>query len=266
MSSGMHLLRKGLLVILTLVASMLLAQTGSLNGNPATIPPESGQFLQLANGARAEAGLGPLQWDAALAEAARQHCLRMVAEEQIEHQYGGEPAVADRGARAGAHFSLVAESVAVGATPADIQGGWMRSPDDRANLLNPQVDRVGIAFIASRGVLYAVVDYERAVPVLTQSQVEAAIAGLLRRSGITVLHDTAAARAACVTDKRLSRAEAEPQPGFVFRWQDSDLTQLPKALMDRIKTPQYSQATVGSCPAQDVKDGFTTYRVAVLLY
>ena len=255
-----------MIVSLTLVASMLLAQPDSPHGNPATIPPEALQIVQQANQARAVVRAGPLQWDAALAEAARQHCLRMAAEGPIEHQYEGEPAVAERAGRAGARFSLIAESVAVGPTPAEIHGVWMRSPDDRANLLNPQVDRVGVAVIVSRGLLYAVADYERAVPVLTQSQVEAAIAGLLRHSGITVMSDTTAARATCVTDKTLSRSEVGRHPGFVFRWQDPDLTNLPQALVDRIKTPQYSEAAVGSCQAQDVNGPFTTYRVAVLLY
>ena len=255
-----------MIVSLTLVVSMLLAQTDSPHGNPATIPPEAWQIVQLVNQARAVVRAGPLQWDAVLAEAARQHCFRMAAEGPIEHQDGGEPAVAERAGRAGAHFSLIAESEAVGPTPAEIHGWWMRSPDDRGNLLNPQFDRVGVAVIVSRGVLYAVADYERAVPVLTQSQVEAAIAGLLRHSGIAVLRDTTAARATCVTDKTLSRSEVGRHPGFVLRWQDPDLTNLPQALVDRIKTPQYSEAAVGSCPAQDVNGPFTTYRVAVLLY
>jgi hypothetical protein len=260
--------QKSLIVSHTLIASMLLVQTGSLNGNPVTIPPEAWRLVQLVNQARVEAGADPLHWDAALAEAARQHCLRMATEETVGHQYGGEPEVSERANRAGARFSLISESVAAGSTPADIGGGWMRFPNDRTNLLNPQVDRVGVAIIASRDLLYAVADYEHAVPVLTQSQVEAAIARLLRHSDIAVLSDTTAARAACVADKRLSqsRSEAGPQPAFEFRWQDSDLTHLPQALMERVKTPQYSQAAVGSCPAQDVKGGFTTYRVAVLLY
>jgi hypothetical protein len=255
-----------LIVSLTLVAFMLSAQAGSQNANPAAIPPEASQLVQLINQSRAEAGARLLQWDTALAEAARQHCLRMTTEESTEHQYGGEPAVSERAVQAGAHFSLIAENVAAGSTPAAIHGKWMRSSDDRANLLNPQVDRAGIAIIASRGVLYAVADYERAVPVLTQSQVEAAVASQLRRSGITVLSDTAAARAACVTDKTLSRAEEGRHPGFIARWQDSDVTNFPKALVDRIKTPQYSEAAVGSCPPQNVDGAFTTYRVAVLLY
>jgi uncharacterized protein YkwD len=255
-----------LIVSLTLVASMLLAQAGSRNGNPTATPPEAWQIVQLVNQARAEAGAGPLQWDTALAEAARQHCLRMAAEESVEHQYDGELALTERASHAGAHFSLIAETVAVGSTPADIHGGWMRSPDDRSNLLNPQMDRIGVAIIVSRGTLYAVADFERAVPVLTQVQVEAAIAGLLRRSGITVLHDATAARAVCATDRPLSRDEVGRHPGFVLRWQDSDLTHLPQALMEQINTPRYSQAEVGSCPAQDVKAAFTAYRVAVLLY
>ena len=251
---------------LTFAASMLLAQTGAQYGGPPTIPPQAGQIVQLLNSARAEAGAGPLRWDTALAEAARQHCLRMDTEGSSDHQYDGELALTERASRSGAHFSSIAESVAVDSNPDDIYGGWMRSPDDRTNLLNPQMDRIGVAIIASRGILYAVADFARAVPVLTQTQVEAAIAGLLRRSGITVLRDAAAARAVCATDRPLSRAEAGRHPGFVLRWQDSDLTHLPQALTEQIKTPLYSQAEVGNCPAQDVKGAFTAYRVAVLLY
>ena len=33
-------------------------------------------------------------------------------------------------------------------------------PGHRTNLLNPEVDRVGVAVVATRGVLYAVADYE----------------------------------------------------------------------------------------------------------
>jgi uncharacterized protein YkwD len=251
---------------LMLAAPMLLAQADSQTGNPATIRPEAWQIVQMINQARAAAGTSPLQWDAALAEAARQHGLRMAAEGSAEHQYAGEPAISERAGQSGAHFSLIAEDVAVGSTPADIHEVWEKSPDNRANLLNPQMDRIGVAVIANRGELYAVAEFERAVPILTQTQVEAAIAGLLRRSGITVLHDATAARAVCITDKPLSGAETGRHPGFVLRWQDPDMTHLPPVLAKLVNTPRYSEAEVGSCPAQDVKGPFTTYRVAVLLY
>lgn len=255
-----------LIVGLTLVASILLAQTGAQNGTPATIPPEAWQIVQLVNQARAEAGTTPLQWDTALAEVAHQHCLRMVSEESIEDQFDGELTLTERASRAGTHFSLIAESAAIGSSPADIHGEWMKSPDDRSNLLSPQIDRIGVALIAIHGTLYAVADIEHAVPVLTQAQVEAAIGELLRRSGMTVLHDASAARAVCATDKPLARDEAGRHPGYVLRWQESDLTHLPDALTTQIKSPLYRNAEVGSCPAQDVKGAFTAYRIAVLLY
>jgi Cysteine-rich secretory protein family len=249
-----------------LMASMLWAQAGSQNGNPATIPPEAGQIVQLVNHARAEAGASPLRWDTALAEAARQHCLHMATEESIEDQFDGEPTLTERASHAGAHFSLVAESAAVGSTPADIHGQWMNSPEDRSNLLNHEMDRIGVAVIASHGTLYAVAVIEHAVPVLTQVQVESAIGELLRKSGINVLHDATAARAVCATDRPLPSDEAGRHPGYVLRWQESDLTRLPDALTKQIQSPLYREAEVGSCPAQDVKGPFTAYRVAVLLY
>jgi uncharacterized protein YkwD len=251
---------------LMLVAPMLLAQADSHTGNPAAMRPEAWQIVQMINQTRAASGTSPLQWDAALAEAARQHGLRMAAEGSAEHQYAGEAAISERAAQSGARFSVIAEDVAVGSTPADIHEVWEKSPDNRANLLNPQMDRIGVAVIANRDVLYAVAEFGRAVPILTQTQVEAAIAGLLRRSGITVLQDATAARAVCVTDKPLSSSETGRHPGFVLRWQDPDMSHLPPVLAKLINTPRYSEAEVGSCPAQDVKGPFTAYRVAVLLY
>jgi uncharacterized protein YkwD len=95
---------------------------------PLTIQPESWQIVVLANQARARQGAGPLKWDPALAEAARQHCLRMAAEGPISHQYGGEPDVSGRAGQAGAHFSLIEENVASAPRPPRFTTGWMHSP------------------------------------------------------------------------------------------------------------------------------------------
>jgi hypothetical protein len=199
----------------------------------------------------------------ALGEAARQHCLRMVAEGPIAHRYGGELDLTERAAQAGAHFSLIEENVAIGPTPAAIHDEWMHSPGHRDNLLNPEVNRVGVAIVASRGVLYAVADYARGVPVLTQSQVEAAVANLLRVSGIAIVTDRSTARLYCT---QMNSPRGGAQPGFVMRWQGADLEHLPQALVDRLGSGQYHRAAVGSCPAKSVEGSFTAYRVAVLLY
>ncbi len=47
----------------------------------------SEQIFALANEARTQAGVGRLDWDPALAEAALKHCERMAEEGPISHRY-----------------------------------------------------------------------------------------------------------------------------------------------------------------------------------
>jgi uncharacterized protein YkwD len=234
------------------------------NGSDALTEAE--QLFTLANQARAQAGVGQLNWDPALTAAALQHCQLMARSGPIAHQYAGEPDLETRAAQAGAHFSLVEENVAVGPTPAAIQDEWMHSPGHRANLLGPQVDRLGVAVVEAHGVLYAVEDFSRAVPALSRSQVEIVVSRLVSAGGVTAFSDPAPARAACASNEGSPGSGSEPQPHFIMRWQDSNLTRLPQPLADRLASGKYHQAAVGSCPPQGQQAGFTVYRVAVLLY
>ncbi len=260
----MKIVQRGLALSLALLAPVGWARSG--RGNSDAIQAEAWQIVQLANQARAQAGAGPLQWDAALAEAARKHCLRMVAAGALSHQFPGELELSARAQAAGAHFSLIEENVAVAANPAAIHDAWMHSPHHRENLLNPQVNRVGIAVVAGPQGLFAVADYERVVEALSQKQVEAAVAQLLQARGVAVQSDPALARAACSMDSGLPRAASGPQPRFVMRWQSAELTRLPQALLERMTTGKYVQAAVGSCPTEGQAGSFTAYRLAVLLY
>jgi hypothetical protein len=225
------------------------------------------QLMTHANQARARAGVPPLQWDAALAEAARKHTLRMVSEGPIAHIYPGELNLTERAGLAGAHFDVIEENVAIGASPAQIHDAWMHSKGHRENMLNPDVNRVGIAVIAARGVLYATADYSRAVQNLTGPEVEAQVASLIAPSGVKILSNHSIARAACSADRGLPPAvQGAAAPGFVQRWQSSDLTRLPKNLAEQLASGQYREAAIGSCQPDSNAGSFTAYRVAVLLY
>jgi len=238
----------------------------ALGQHQSAIDPGAWQIVTLANQARAAQGARALKWDVALAEAARQHCERMAEEGPIAHRYGGEADLGERAGSAGAHFSLIEENVAIGPTPAAIHDEWMHSEGHYRNLMNPEVDRVGVALVASRGVLYAVADYAAGVQVLTTEQAEAKVTALLRGMGVVVRSDPREARAACAMDRGMPVAESGAQPMFVMRWQDANLGQLPKKLVDQLGSGQYREAAVGSCPAQYVEGAFTVYRMAALLY
>lgn len=121
-------------------------------------------LLASANRDRAAHGLPPLKWDATLARAARHHALRMAQQNGLSHQFPGEPDLPARAAAAGSRFSSLAENVAEGPTPAYIHAQWMKSPHHRANLLDADLDSVGIAVSRRNGLLFAVEDFSRAVP------------------------------------------------------------------------------------------------------
>jgi hypothetical protein len=258
----MRLLSPILIVSLVLSTPALAAHAQSYD-QPENLQSQAEQLMELANQSRAQAGTAPLNWDPALAQAALAHCARMVAEGPIAHRYNGELDVAGRAAQAGAHFSLIEENVAVGPNAPAIHDEWMHSPGHRTNLLNSQVNRVGIAILASRGTLYAVADYSSAVRALSPFQVEASIGNLIRPSGLTVLADPSVARSYCASDRGPAGA---PRPGFIMLWQGSDLTHLPQQLVDRLSSGQYHRAAIGNCPAQSDQSAFTSYRIAVLLY
>ena len=52
----------------------------------------------------------------------------------------------------------------------------------------------------------------------------------------------------------------------MIRWQNTDLSELPQDLVKQLASGSYRKAAIGSCPAQGNGSGFTSYRVAVLLY
>jgi len=254
-----------LIAALGVLALLMQAQQGPYAGLGQVMPAEAEQLFALANQDRAAAGLGRLKWDPALAEAARRHCLRMAAEGPIAHRYGGEPSLADRAAEAGAHFSLIEENVAVGPSADAVEQEWMHSPGHRANLLNASINRIGTAVVASHGTLYAVDDFTQAVPQLSQAQIEAQVAGLIRVSGVRIVSDPTQAREACASDGGMPPSRPGMQPRFVMRWQAANLNELPRVLADRLASGQYHGASVGSCTPQG-ENAFSGYRLAVLLY
>jgi len=253
-----------LLVAVSFCVPAIIPATSLANDG---IQPDAQQLMALANRERLATGAQPLRWDTALAEAALKHTQRMVAEGPIAHRYPGELELSERAGLTGAHFDLVEENIAIGPTPAAIHDAWMHSEGHRDNMLNPEVDRVGIAVVESRGVLYATADFSRAVQKLSDLQVESKVAALVATSGVKLIPDNQSARAACVADRGLPRsATGGAEPSFIMRWQDSDLSHLPNKLSGELVSGRYHAAAVGSCPAKGDAGTFTAYRVAVLLY
>jgi hypothetical protein len=200
------------------------------------------QYLQAAaDQERSALHLPPLRRDPALAAAAHAHALEMVLHVGISHQFAGEPDLAARGAAEGARFSLISENVGESPSAERMHQAWMHSEGHRHNLLDPNVDSVGIA-------------------PMTLEQQEAAVARVIAADGIAVKESSAAARRVCGDDQA-----SERQAGFVMRYTTAEIEQLPEQLRSRIATGRYATAVVAACQTQESSD-FSMYRLAVLLY
>jgi uncharacterized protein YkwD len=122
------------------------------------------QIFETANQARRAQGLMRLKWDASLARAAAQHAAAMAKENTLSHQLRREPDLAARAAHAGVYFVSISENVAQGSDAANISGQWERSPQHRQNLLDPDMNVIGIGVTERNGELFAVEDFAKIKP------------------------------------------------------------------------------------------------------
>jgi len=215
-----------------------------------------------ANAERAQRGLPPLRWDDTLYKAARTHCQEMAARQSISHQYLGEPELTQRGKLAGAKFSTIAENVAMAPTAVRIHIAWMNSPGHRENLLDPQVDSVGISVLQRNGELYAVQDFDRSVVALSFDEQEAAVNSLVTQVTDITLAPPDDARKTCSMSTGYAGSRT---PYFVMRFTASDLTRLPDQLKSKLATGKFHEVAVGACASKKQGD-FTAFNLAVLLY
>lgn len=256
---SMKLLRRS---CASMMGVLFLLLPGTAHGQQTVNPAAAEQLFALANQSRTQAGERPLVWDAALTAAALAHCRRMAVESALAHGYAGELALQERAHKAGAHFSVIEENIAQAASAAEIHAAWMTSPPHRKNLLNEEVDRVGIAVVATHGMLFAVADYAQGSEALTTAEIERRVAGQIAVSGVRAEGGSALARAACTMDRGMPRGL---DSGFVMRWEDVDLSRVPETLTAKLASGNFHHALVGSCPAHNRQGGFTLYRVAVIL-
>jgi len=138
----------------------------------------------------------------------------------------------------------------------------MNSPPHRANLLDGQLDSVGIAVAERNGVLFAVEDFSLAVGKLSVEEQEGIVDAKLQSRGLRRLSYSSDARRSCLLDNGYAGSHV---PSFVLHYATTDLQTLPELLEKRIQSGKYHSAVVGACPS-DAKIGFSNYRIAVLLY
>lgn len=253
-----------LLLIFAILASLFV--TVHAQQQPASSVERA--LFDAANRERAAQGLQALRWDDSLAAAARDHAARMAQRNTLSHQLPGEPPLQDRARIAGARYTTIAENVAEGPTAETIHSGWMHSAPHRANLLDPELDAIGIAVAIteshnrSGGMLFAVQDFSQSVASLNFQQQERQVSEQLASRGLQVSSGNDDARKTCSTS---DREWFGPRPSLVLRFEASDLSRLPVQLEQKLQSGKYRAAAVGACQPPTTST-FAHFRIAILLY
>jgi uncharacterized protein YkwD len=255
---------------LSLAAFLLLAIAPAIRAQSAPQPEASltsltvaeQYLLAAANQDRANQGLPALRLDPVLTRASAFHAREMAEHDAISHQFPNEPELAERGSNAGMHFSRIAENVGEAPTSVIIHNLWMHSPGHRANLLDSNVNTIGIAIVSRDHQLYAVEDFASTVEPLTLTQQERAVAGVIAQAGLQVADATKDARETCTMPTGYVGSR---RPWFIMRYTAASLSEIPTQLKTRLTSGKYHQAVVGACSANG-SSPFTSYNIAVLLY
>jgi uncharacterized protein YkwD len=232
-----------------------------------TSPAIAEQFLlAAANQDRVARGLRPLHFDPTLAQAALAHAREMAFHRDISHQFPGEPKLSERGANAGTHFSLISENVAEAPVAAMIHDLWMHSKGHRENLLDPNVDAVGISVIVRDDEYYAVEDFANLVQPLSFNAQESAVADLLAKSGMQIANGKVMSEQDARHTCSMSTGYAGSRPPwYIMRYTAHSISELPAVLQARLSSGKYHQAVVGAC-SEGTSAPFASYTIAVLLY
>lgn len=109
-----------------------------------SLPEVEARLLAALNAERVAAGRSPLIADERLQRAARAHSEEMRRDRYVGHVSPKTGSPADRAKRVGIPNSRITENLAQATTPRQLHDGLLGSPGHRANVLDREVDHVGI--------------------------------------------------------------------------------------------------------------------------
>src|SRR6266849_6667978 len=123
------------------------------------------QLLEMANTEREHAGLAPLKMDDGLVHAARTHAAEMASQNQLSHQFSGEPSLTQRlAASSPLHLNRAGENVAMAENAREAHDALMASPQHRDNLLSPDFNVAGFGVLRNGHRLYVAQDFGLSLP------------------------------------------------------------------------------------------------------
>jgi uncharacterized protein YkwD len=231
------------------------------------------ELFDLANQARAQEGIAPLQMDEGLTQAARAHAAVMAGQRQLSHQFAGEPSLAQRlAANCTLHLDRAGENVSAAGNVDQSHQGLMHSPPHRENLLNPAYNVAGFGVVRAGGLLYVAQDFGHSLPAYSPRQagglVSGSIARMRREANLPQLQwmdSDAAQSAACSMARADSLKTVASRGSYIVRYTTAQPEILPDAAAKVIEDRAVHTFSVGTCYARTTSYPNGVYWVTLVL-
>jgi uncharacterized protein YkwD len=255
------------------VLNVASAQQPSSNDSSPYDAGAERELLDLANQARAQAGIAPLQMDDGLTQAARAHAAEMAGQQKLSHQFAGEPSLAQRLAtNCSLHLDQAGENVAYAGSVDQSHQNLMHSPPHRENLLNPGYNVAGFGVVRVGLSLYVAQDFGHSLPAYSPRQAGGLVSGSIARTRreanlpqLQWMDNDAAEAAACSMARADSLKTVASRGSYVLRYTTEQPQILPDAAAKAIEERAVHTFSVGTCYARTTSYPNGVYWVTLVL-
>ncbi len=232
-------------------------------------------LLDLANADRARAGRAPLKMDDGLVRAARAHAAQMAEQDQLSHQFSGEPSLPQRISQSSAlHLDHEGENVAMAPDAEGAHQALMASPPHRDNLLSPNFNVAGIGVVRKGDRLFVAQDFGDSMATVSiqkaQALVEASVEQLRAQANMPRLvrmsNSNTEASACAMAQADSLNAAVPPAGAYVLRYTSMQPETLPANISKVIAQRGLKTYSAGTCYARTQKYPNGAYWVVLLFY
>lgn len=233
------------------------------------------QLLAMANADRSRAGLAPLKMDEGLVKAARVHAAEMAAQQQLSHQFAGEPALVQRiSANSDLRLARAGENVAMAGDAGQAHHALMASAPHRDNLLSPNFNVAGVGVFRRGDRIYVAQDFGASLPSYSVKQaqelVDESVEQLRAHAKMPRLERassrSAEASACAMAEADSLNAAAPPAGAYMLRYTSTDPETIPSAISKIISQRGLHTYSAGTCYARTQKYPGGAYWVVLVFY
>jgi uncharacterized protein YkwD len=253
------------------IACFILAIAAQAQAGPSQ---REQQLLDLVNHEREKAGLQKLEWNDRLAQAALAHSRLLAENQDLSHQFPGEPPLQERVGITGLRFNSVAENVAEAPAIEVAHTALMHSPGHRENILHQDYNAVGISIVTHGQQLFVTQDFAHTLVSYSEKQFRDTVVAEFNRArrnrglpAVDVVVDPRLKKSACAQDLNTDQM-IQGLPGaaglVVFSLSQPDT--LPGELRKMVSDRTLQRMNIGVCLQTGGKNGFSKFWVVTAFF